>query len=263
MRIFAIYYFLFMSLIVGGFASMAQNDYGFKIIGYSAIGFALLFFIQSLNKIGSTKPHKWLSFIEYLLLSMVAIVFACRALFIHFQYIEIIFSGSCIVLVLLHLDRLIRAYQSTKNDSAILGYLVGAYNLSIILFLLSLSLAPFSPLIAEVIGVLSFGVLLIFIGGSISKKNILLEGEKISPIKFVLAFKNTSVLMITVLLIFSGYIGLTKIDVIPRLYSSEYPQGYIELIEQAESGKETQVNGQFKHEIFKKRYDAFVEKNLQ
>ncbi len=252
-----------MSLIIGGFSSMAQNDYGFKIIGYSAIGFSSLFLIQSLKEIRSSKSYKLLLFIEYLALAILAVIFAFRALFIHFQYIELIFSTSCVILILLYAGRLIKAFQSTKNDSKLFGYLIGSYNLSIILFLLSLALAPFSPILAEIIGILSFTLLIVFSGVSIYKKNVLLKGERISPIKYVLSLKDTSSLLSTVLIIFSGYIGLTKIDVVPRLYSCEYPQGYIELIEQAESGNESQVNGKFKHELFKKRYDDFVEKNLK
>ena len=252
-----------MALIVGGFASMAQNDYGLKIIGYSAICFAILFAIELLHIIRSSKPDKWLYFIEYLALSLIATIFAFRALFITIQNIEFIFTISCLSLVLLFLKRLITAYTKMKKESTIVAYLIGIYNLSIIFFLISLSLAPIIPLMAEVIGILSFGFLLLFVGISIFKKNILLNGAKVYPIKFVLALKDTSILIITVLLIFSLYIGLTKVNIIPSLYSSEYPQGYIELIKQAESGQENQIDGKYKHEIFKKRYDDFVEKNLQ
>jgi hypothetical protein len=195
-------------------------------------------------------------------LAILAVIFACRSLFIHFHFIEIVFTVSGIILAIIYSSRVTKTYQTIITESPLFGYLIGAYRLSIVLFLISLSLAPFTPLIAEFIGILSFGLFLIFGAVSLSKKTILLRGERISPIKYVLTFRDASSLLITVLIIFSGYIGLTKIDVVPRLYSSEYPQGYIELIEQAESGKENQINGKFKHELFKKRYDDFVEKNL-
>jgi hypothetical protein len=47
------------------------------------------------------------------------------------------------------------------------------------------------------------------------------------------------------------------------MYSDEYPQAYFKLVNNAETGKEKPVNGKYKHQEFKRRYDDFVEKNVK
>ncbi|MDX1629792.1 MAG: hypothetical protein R3345_13890, partial [Fulvivirga sp.] len=71
------------------------------------------------------------------------------------------------------------------------------------------------------------------------------------------------VIIVTALFIFSGYVGMTKIDVLPKMYSSEYPQEYMRLIEQAEKGLDKQTKGKYAHEVYKQHYDLFLEKNLE
>jgi hypothetical protein len=52
--------------------------------------------------------------------------------------------------------------------------------------------------------------------------------------------------------------GLTKVDLIPRMYSDQFPQAYFELVNRAESGEERPVDGAYQHEKFKAAYDRFV-----
>ena len=42
----AIYFFLFILLVMGAFAAMAQNSYGLKIMGGVAFVFGLLFIVE-------------------------------------------------------------------------------------------------------------------------------------------------------------------------------------------------------------------------
>ena len=41
-----IYYFLFILLVTGAFASMAQNSYGIKMMGGVAFAFGLVFLVE-------------------------------------------------------------------------------------------------------------------------------------------------------------------------------------------------------------------------
>ena len=45
------YFLLFILLIMGTFASMAQNNYGMKIIGGVAFAFALIFIVEFISVI--------------------------------------------------------------------------------------------------------------------------------------------------------------------------------------------------------------------
>jgi len=69
-------------------------------------------------------------------------------------------------------------------------------------------------------------------------------------------------LLISLFFIFFLYYGFTGIGTLPRIYSDEYPQAYFELVNNAETGKEAPVNGKYKHEEFKEKYDRFVKNNM-
>jgi len=47
----------------------------------------------------------------------------------------------------------------------------------------------------------------------------------------------------TLFVLFTAYMGLTKFVILPKMYSDEYPQAYLELVKQAEGGTEKSVNG--------------------
>jgi len=59
----------------------------------------------------------------------------------------------------------------------------------------------------------------------------------------VLKFKDRSIVLMTLFVLFTVYMGLTKFDILPKMYSDEYLQAYLELVKQAEGGTEKSVNG--------------------
>lgn len=59
----------------------------------------------------------------------------------------------------------------------------------------------------------------------------------------MLKFKDRSIVLMTRFVLFTVYMGLTKFDILPKMYSDEYPQAYLELVKQAEGGTEKSVNG--------------------
>lgn len=67
--------------------------------------------------------------------------------------------------------------------------------------------------------------------------------------------------LLSLFVLFSAYMAFTKVNLIPKLYSDEFPQSYFELVNQAETGKEVPVNGKFKHELFKENYETFLKDN--
>lgn len=77
----------------------------------------------------------------------------------------------------------------------------------------------------------------------------------------MLKFKDRSVVLITLFVLFTAYMGLTKFYILPKMYSDEYPQAYLELVKQAEAGQEEPINGKYKHEEFKELYDQFVSRH--
>ncbi len=130
--------------------------------------------------------------------------------------------------------------------------------MSIIVFLISLVLVPFAPKIAEVAGAGALILLLGFIVAGFFRKDLLVDGENISAFKMVTHFKDHSIIIVSLFLLFSLYVGLNRIGVLPVIYTDEFPQAYYKLVNDAASKKEKPVDGRYKHEEFKKKYDQFL-----
>ena len=81
-----LYYLLFMLIVMGAFASMAQNDYGTTILGLSAVSFSVLFLVQLISMVITTKNWIKNGAIELVSLCVLAGILAMRVFFIHFQF---------------------------------------------------------------------------------------------------------------------------------------------------------------------------------
>jgi len=90
---------------------------------------------------------------------------------------------------------------------------------------------------------------------------LLVDGENISAFKMVTYFKDHSIIIIFIFLLFSFYVGFNRIGVLPGVYSDKFPQVYYELVDNAASKKEKPVDGRYKYEEFKKKYNQFLKHN--
>ena len=255
------YYLLFFLLITGAFASMAQNAYGMTILGIAAICFSLLFALQWLRA-WNKEEKKWLPLIELTCLVILSALLALRVFNIHFQSVEVLFSGTAIVLAIVFAIRLARCFLPETRVTGRLSWLVLFYYLSLIFFLLAASLAPLIPGAVAPSGILAFVLLLLFVTGSWVSRNRIVEGEKVSGFQFVGRLKDRSALLLSLFLLFTLYTGFTRLGWLPKMYTSVYPQTYYQLLNQAESGTDIPVGGRYRHETFKEAYDRFAEKHL-
>ena len=89
----------------------------------------------------------------------------------------------------------------------------------------------------------------------------MVEGESTSAFKTVIRFKDHSVIILSLFLLFSLYVGLNRVGAIPAIYSDEFPRAYYELVEKAASRKEKPVDGKYKYDEFMKQYDQFLKNN--
>lgn len=257
-----IFYLLFILLVMGTFASMAQNSYGLKIMGGVAFVFGLVFifeFISGLRK--KSEGANVYTLIEPACLFLLSVIFGFRIFYIHFPYIELLFGAAAILLVLFYLVEMISRFRHFQNKNSFLAILVIFYHLSIILFLASLAMVPFAPKIAEVTGVAALILLLVFIAAGFFRKDLLVDGEKVSAFKMVRRFKGHSVIIIFLFLLFSLYVGFNRIGVLPDIYSDEFPRAYFKLVDQASSKKEKPVDGKYKYEEFMEKYQQFLKHN--
>jgi hypothetical protein len=254
----AIYYLLFVLLIMGGFASMAQNSYGFNILGASAIGFAALFLFQVISILNVKGKFDIFQGVELSCLFLLSSIFALRVFFIHFAHIETAFGVITLLLILVYLRKMVQRFQETRPQNVLLASLILIFHLSIVMYLISLATVPVSSRVSEITGELAFLCLAGFVAACIIKNNFLIMGENVSALKAITRFKDHAVLIISLFFLFTLYAGLTKTGIIPKLYSDEYPQAYFEMVKQAESGKELPVNGSYKYQDFKDKYDQYL-----
>ncbi len=256
-----IYYFLFILLVTGAFASMAQNSYGIKMMGGVAFAFGLVFLIEFFSAIISKDKKDGYALIEMACLSLLSIIFGCRVFYIHFPFIEMLFATTIILLLLLYLRKMIQLFRDMQSKNKLLAFFLAFYYLSLLLFLISLLLFQSRANISTIAGAGAFVLLIGFILAGFLKKDLLVEGDKVSAFSLVKHFKDHSIVILSLFLLLSLYAGLNKIGVIPDIYSDQFPQAYYKLVQEAASGKEKPVNGKYKYEIFRDKYDRFLQHN--
>src|SRR6187431_3330124 len=137
-----IFLFLFILLIMGAFASMAQNSYGLKIMGGVAFVFALVFLVEFISVFRKKDNRDMYTLAEPACLFILSIVFGLRVFYIHFSYIELLFGAAGAILVLIYFRKMMIRFRHYRHRNNFLALLVLFFHLSIILFLVSLTLVP-------------------------------------------------------------------------------------------------------------------------
>jgi len=255
------YYLLILLLVTGAFASMAQNGYGIQLMGIVAAAFGFVFliqFVQVLMEKGSNEPRLLTELFSLILIST---ILSMRVFYIYFHYIEILFGLACLVLIFIYLLKMKDAFPLVRRQNSYLGFMVLLFFGSIILFIFSMGVTPFLPVLSEPAGVIAFILIIAFTLISLVKKEVLFDGEKVTAIKMATHAEHRTVVLLSIFILFSFYIGLNKADLIPGIYSDKYPQAYFELVNRAETGEELPSDGIYSHEHFKDLYDQVVTKH--
>ena len=106
-----IYYLLFILLVMGAFASMAQNSYGLRIMGTVAFSFALVFLIEFISVLRRKGKADIYALLEPVCLFVLSFIFGLRVFYIHFDYIELLFGAAAVVLGLIYLRKMIMRFR--------------------------------------------------------------------------------------------------------------------------------------------------------
>jgi hypothetical protein len=255
------YYLLFVLLIFGAFASMAQNDYGIQILGFVALAFGVIFLLQLIFTLRKRRIDA-VSVTELGSLVMLSVILFMRVFYLRFPFVEILFGLAGFVLIASYLIKLVVSWNTLKEKNKFMGMLVALFLGSIVAYSVSMTIVPFVSRASEPAGALGFGLLLLFLTIALLKGEMLVEGERLSAFAYVARLKDRSIVLATLFLLFTAYMGLTKINAIPKMYSDEFPQAYFELVQQAELGKEQPINGKYRHEEFKEKYELLISRHI-
>ncbi|MES1215766.1 MAG: hypothetical protein ABUT20_09620, partial [Bacteroidota bacterium] len=159
----SLYYFLIVLLVMGAFASMAQNSYGLKILGAVSIIFGLLFFVQLLYRLRNNDGKHGAAIIELSALTLFSILFPLRLFYISFPYMEWLLGLAGIALALVYLQRMIQRYRLYKSKNNLFSLLLLAFYGSIILFIIAFVTVSFIPRLAGFTGIAAFILLFLFL----------------------------------------------------------------------------------------------------
>jgi hypothetical protein len=256
-----LYYLLFVILIMGAFASMAQNAYGLVLMGGVAIAFSILFLVQFVESFNSPKQGDVYSTIEFFCLFILSVIFALRIFYINFSYIDIFFAGTCLVLVLIYFRKMLNNFRVYSGRNTTLSFLILAFYLVIVLYFLSLGSISLLPELSLTIGLIAFIFLALLILGGVLAGRPAVDGENTSLFKVVARKRDNAILVLSLFILFTLYRVFSAGSLIPKIYSAEYPQAYFELVNKAESGKEKPVAGKYKYQEFKENYDMFIDQS--
>lgn len=257
-----IYFLLFVLLIMGAFASMAQNSYGLKLLGFVAIAFGLLFLYQFGKHLMKKEGRDVFTEVELISLSTLSFIYALNVFNVHSLITELIFVAAALVLALIYIKKLIDAWHKLKAGNRALALLIATFYVSIILFIIHLITGLYSPMVSKLAGVAGFLVMIIFLVGAIMKGSFIVEGESISAFKWIIDTKDRSGLLISIFAMMAVYLGLSSAGVLPQLYVDDLPQAYYEMVKSSGSGVEQKIDGKDKHELFKTEYQKFIKRNL-
>lgn len=256
-----IYYLLFILLVMGTFASMAQNSYGLKIMGGVALAFGLIFLLEFINALKKKETKDGYALAELAAMIVFSAIFGCRVFNIHFPFIEWLFAAAGAWLVFFYIRKLFIRYKRLVFRNRRLAWLGVIFHMGIILFLVSLIMIPFAEQKAEWVGMAAFALLLVFIIGAFVKRDDLVDGNIVTTMKMVTGYRDHSIVLASLFLLFSLFVAFNKTGLVPGIYSDEFPKAYFELVDKASSRKEKPVEGKYKYEEFMDQYQQFLKHN--
>lgn len=257
----SIFFLLFILLVMGAFASMAQNSYGLKIMGAVSFIFGIVFLVELITAVRKKENLDVYSVLELAGLFMLSVIFGFRVFYIHFPYIEIVFSAVAIMLAFIYLRKMMIRFRHFNSRNKLMARFVLAFHFSVLMFLVSLAMLPFYPINSRILGALAMVILVGFFIAGIFRRNLLVDGEKMSAFSMARQLKDHSIIIVFLFVLFSFYFVFNKLNLLPGIYSDEFPRAYYKLVDDASSKKEKPVDGMYRHEVFMEKYRQFLENN--
>lgn len=249
-------------LIIGLFAAMARNTYGFTFIGVACFGLAFLYLSQlSWKLIGdhfTIEKKDFLFFPELLLLALLLMLFGFRAFYIYLPGGAFIFIGVVCLLLIVYLTIGYGVFAETKKESLAMAWNMVSFFSSILLFLISM-LTVAVAYWSQIFGAMAILVSIPFLYSVVRQVKYECQYKIISLFQFVADSKNKAGLIFIFFASSAIYTGLASSNIIPAIENASKPNTYIELINNAESGKEKPIDGQYQHEAYRQAMEKFLE----
>ncbi len=252
-----IYYFLLLAIVMGTFASMAQNSYGMNLMGLACFGFFLVFghelFFRVRRYDHLTRTERNSLSVELAALCLLSLLFAFRALLIDVPFGWAIIVYALTILALVHVVAIAGLF---RNGSASVGILL--YRFALLCFVSTFLAGLFFSSLAAVLAIAGFGAAFAFLFIVYRSRGVVTDGEN------NLLWKKATVGKSGITLIGFGLIflwfGLRQAGIFPPLYSGDVPPAYVELIRRAEAGEDKRTVRK-QYQLFDEEYAKFIQRH--
>lgn len=256
-RSITILFLLFMLLITGAFASMAQNNYGFTLIGSVAVCFALFFLYHLVRKFRKSRNPSSQSVLELGGLSILAIASALNIFHVRVPFLSYVSAIAAVLLIGVYGWSLRKTLVSGKGNAWIILYYLG-----ILVFLFSFALSPFFPGITLFADSLGFICLLLFVLGVLLWPMISKGWSQNRILDVIGGFRDRSFLVASLFFVMALYGFAVRGGALPPLYADTYPKVFFDMTGTGERVKGDERNATSPAE-FKSSYERFVSRNLE
>lgn len=261
-RSITILFLLFMLLITGAFASMAQNNYGFTILGWVAMGFMLLFGYQLWRKLMGKKPADRIVLAELGSLVIISLLLGLNCFHVRVPFADYVLSVAALVLLAVYVLRFREHLANISGEQQLPRTLAVAYYGGVILFLAGIVASPFLPQWTAFAGILAFTLLLAFIIGSFVLPGFQRGWKQVHALQVIGRFRDRSFIVASFCFLVSFYGLLVGRGLLPPLYSDDYPKAYFDMQTSGKSGKDDTLRPEQKQQAFKTQYEDFVQQHL-
>jgi len=262
-----LYYFLFVLLILGAYASMAQYSYGLKICGIACLGFMGAFLVEAIRELqrpGLSGQSK-LNVLSLFIFAGVSFIYMLRNFSFDFPLSGIIMACLLTILLVTTILRVIaRVRESAAHPpgSGKAGWKTLSpsilYYAASIVFILFLLLGPIFPAYENTFATTGIVLLgLSFVLAVVLRRpgTPADEEESSGTWDYARLLPGKSVLVVVTGLLLGVLNLLGSHRIYPPLYRGTTPDGYEHLVSQG-----AVESGALKAQEFKEQYEKFIER---
>ena len=260
-RYLSLYFLLGFLIIMGAFASMAQNTYGMTLLGVVAVIFAILFvsqWVQRTKKKGVTADART---VELASLTVMSILVSLKIFQLSFQASRWLMLIAGTALILVYGRSLVKFIREGSELPVLYRAFKITYYLTLIVFIISFAISDVAYRLSNNLVVVALVMAVVCLVMAVMNRRFLVNGSEETAWSWALARKDRSALLMVLFTFMSMYMVLSSAGVLPLLYSDEYPPAFYTMKDTRDDGAKDGAS--MDHRAFKREYLHFVERNLK
>jgi len=260
-RYLSLYFLLGFLIIMGAFASMAQNTYGMTLLGVVAAIFAILFisqWVRRTKKKGVTADART---VELASLAVMSILISLKIFQLSFLASRWLMLIAGLALILVYGRSLLKFIQEGSDLPVLYKAFKIIYYLTLIVFIVSFAISDVAYRLSNSLMLVALVMAIICVVMALMNKRFLVNGTEETDWSWMLARRDRSALLMVLFTFMSLYMVLASSGILPPLYSDEFPPAFYTMQDKKDDGAKDGAS--IDHRAFKREYLHFVERNLK